>query len=164
MNSEASILQTLHQHLGSNRVEPNMGLNVEPVPLKEDAANPSAGVMAWWQERLNRRATGWAQFSDANVWVQDGQFSVAPNQPQGLLLAAELQEAEGDVSHHLRHDGAKWIATRITRVATAGAFLEKRTYLRTEANSLLDYEVAWQPGPELALRPMAFRFIRSRHS
>lgn len=114
----------------------------------------------WFEARSEERATGWAQFSGVNLWVERGQ---PVGNPEGILIAAELHVANdsGGVSHHLRHNGERWIATMITRIDKPAAFLETRALLHVDQKTLLTYEVAWEAdeGNGHALRPVAFRFI-----
>ena len=112
-------------------------------------------VAAWWEARLQERPTGWAQFSDANVWLTDGRPSA---QTEGLLLAAEV--VAGDVSHHLRPNGDGWTAIKLTCVPDPEGVIETCALMHSrERGSALTYEVAWSGTP---LRPAAFRLIAPR--
>jgi hypothetical protein len=109
-------------------------------------------VATWWENRLQEHPTGWAQFSDANVWLTDGKPSA---QTDGLLLAAEV--VAGDVSHHLRPSGDGWTATKLTRVPDPEGIIETCALMNSrERGAALTYEVAWSGTP---LRPAAFRLI-----
>ena len=125
-------------------------------------AEPAAGmdekaVETWWEARLQEHPTGWAQFSDANVWLTDGKPSA---QTEGLLLAAEV--VAGDVSHHLRPSGDGWIATKLTRVPDPEGVIETCAMMNSRdrgAALRLTYEVAWVSTPlRPALYPVMFRF------
>ncbi len=124
------------------------------------AISGAAAARRWFEDLCKQQATGWAQFSAVNVWVDTGRTERAP---EGILLAAELhvprestKEKRQDESHHLRHNGQEWIAVKITRKDQAGAFLQTRTLLHSDKPAKLGYEVAWAGTP---LRPTAFRLI-----
>jgi hypothetical protein len=118
--------------------------------------------MKWWNDRMAEKPVGWAQFSATNVQVTDGE---AMPIPQGILLSAELYVASTGESHHLRHDGATWIATKLalnpnpaeSDVLETCAFVHADPHPDDGAKRRqLVYQVAWTGSP---LRPTAFRLV-----
>lgn len=125
------------------------GLKVEPKPLDDP--------MRWLDDLVTKHhPTGWAQFSAVNVRLQDGN---ADRELSGLLLAAELYVPKLDESHHLRHNGDHWIATKITLTDDPDAFIEARAFISTDGMPPLRYEVAWSGDP---LRQTAFRLVSGK--
>ncbi len=120
----------------------------------ESSPLPGGSVATWLTDRLTQNATGWVQYSDANVWIADGKPS---SQAKGVLIAAELF-IPGAESYNLRHDGADWIARKIIRKDCPDSLLESRTLLHSDGKTSLTYEVAWQPVRGV-LRPVAFRLV-----
>ncbi|MEZ0295586.1 MAG: hypothetical protein ACAI35_03935 [Candidatus Methylacidiphilales bacterium] len=127
-----------------------------------ETISDSETALQWFEQLCGMKATGWAQFSGANVWVDSGS---PKSKPEGILLAAEFHIADPDESYRLRHDGKGWIAVKIVRKDNVdNAFLERRGLLRadTKPPTLLEYEVAWEADKDEPFRPIASRFIGTR--
>jgi len=181
MSAQTRFEKHLSEELGCE-IKAGQSLKVEPAKLNNgEEANDLTSIRAWLAERLAEKPVGWVQFSDINVWIQEGslcrshkarkelgngdapqldELEVLEATPTGVPLAAEL--ATPDASFHLRHNGTGWIAAKITKdkSAPSGSVIEARTF-RHSIRSLpeLAYEVAWTGCP---LRPTAFRLIASR--
>ena len=141
-------------------VQENQGLTSNPgasLKSNEDA-------WAWLNDLLkDPTATGWAQFSDANVLIESGAMHETP---AGVLLAAEVHlsgpDKKTDESRHLRFNGIEWITAIITQAQNEGCILETRSFI-SSAKGRLNYQVAWKPDAASgALRPDVFRLINPK--
>lgn len=139
-------------------VQENQGL----VSTPGKPMNSHEEARSWLDALLkDPTASGWAQFSDANVLIETGAMRETP---AGVLLAAELHlsGAGKDESHHLRFDGSGWITAIITQAQNEGSILETRTFISSGKGSL-HYQVAWKPDAASgALRPDVFRLINPK--
>jgi hypothetical protein len=149
-----NFLIALHEICGLH-VQEDQSLTSTPGKLMKS----SNEAQTWLNGLLkDPTATGWAQFSDANVLIEGGALHDAP---RGVLLSAELHlgGADKDESHHLRFDGSEWITAIITQAQNAGSILETRTFI-SSGKGRLHYQVAWKPDATSgALRPDVFRLI-----
>jgi len=130
-------------------LQPGRTLKCTPEPLADIAA-----VRAWWEARQKEELTGWAQFTDANVLILQGQPDRATS---GVLLAAELYLPDAQVSHHLRQTAAGWVGVKIEAIAQPGDYLQTQTLLGRSGAQALTYEIAWTGSP---LRRAAFRLVQ----
>ncbi|CAK0739210.1 hypothetical protein CCP3SC1AL1_1010004 [Gammaproteobacteria bacterium] len=127
----------------NSRIEHGRTLKVEPAYYHKQE-----DVIQWW--RKLEQATGWAQFSDANVWFKKGNPS---REYAGILISAEIWISE--TSYHLRPNEVGWIATKLTSVPDPNGVIEIRTLMHSiKGFDPLTYEVAWDGKP---LRPISFR-------
>ena len=161
--------QSLIQFLGErgSRFVHGEGLRVGRVNeiLESDSGLLSEDMLdSWWASVLAIAPSGWAQFSDCNVWIDRGRVSTQSLQ-SGLLLAAEL--CADEVTYNLRvaprEDGRRrleWVATKIERIVEPDSFLEEAWLASKQPSvSYLRYEVAWQANRRAqgAFAPVASR-------